>query len=147
MQRAQARLLPDGQRLHLHHGPIDMIVGVSGPGRAEALTRAACRFDTLLDELVAELPLLRLPVGDGPLPEGETAQIMARATARFAPRFLTPMAAVAGAGAETILRAVCEGPGVRKAHVNNGGDVAFYIGPGAAIEAALAAARLVGTQS
>ena len=29
----QAKLLPDGKRLHLHHGPIDLIVGVTGEMR------------------------------------------------------------------------------------------------------------------
>lgn len=136
MQRAQAHWLPDGRRLHLHHGPIDVIVDVTGSGRQAALTRAVARFDTLLSELVAELPRLRAP--DGPTPTGETAQRMLRAVAPFAPDFITPMAAVAGAGAETILAAICDGPGVDKAYVNNGGDVAFHIRPGETMRAAIA---------
>ncbi len=136
MQRAQATWLPDGQRLHLHHGPIDMIVGVTGPGRKAAMARAAARFDTLLDELVTELPRLRLPTG--PAPVGEAARLMTRATRRFAPAFITPMAAVAGAGADTILTAILAGPGVHKAYVNNGGDVAFHLDPGEVIQAAIA---------
>ena len=28
--RAQIRMLPDGRRLHLHDGPIDLIVEVTG---------------------------------------------------------------------------------------------------------------------
>jgi ApbE superfamily uncharacterized protein (UPF0280 family) len=136
MQRAQAHWLSDGRRLHLHHGPIDMIVDVTGPGRQAALTRAVARFDTLLSELVAELPRLRAP--HGPTPTGETAQRMLRAVAPFAPDFITPMAAVAGAGAETILAAICDGPGVDRAYVNNGGDVAFHIGPGETMRAAIA---------
>ena len=74
MTRPQITYLPDGQRLHLHHGPIDMIVGVDGPGREAALGRAATRFDTLLEELVAELPRLRS--GTGPDLIGETARAM-----------------------------------------------------------------------
>jgi len=137
MQRAQATWLPDGRRLHLHHGPIDMIVGVTGPGRDAALGRAVSRFDTLLSELAAELPRLRAP--DGPPPRSETARRMTRAIAPFAPTFVTPMAAVAGAGAETILAAICDGPGVDKAYVNNGGDVAFYLTEGHHMQAAIAA--------
>src|SRR6056297_2850152 len=136
MSGPQATWLPDGQRLHLHHGPIDMIVGIDGPGRKAAFARAAQRFDTLLDELVAELPRLRC--AHGPTPNGETARIMHAATQPFAPRFITPMAAVAGAGAETILRALCDGPGITRAYVNNGGDVAFHLGEGQVIRAALA---------
>lgn len=138
MQRAQITWLPDGQRLHLHHGPIDMILGVTGPGHKPALTRAAARFETLLDELVAELPRLRQPTG--PAPTGEVARRMHNATRPFAPAFITPMAAVAGAGAETILTALLAGPGVHKAYVNNGGDVAFHLSPGETMQAAIASA-------
>jgi len=136
MQRAQATWLPDGKRLHLHHGPIDMIVGVTGPGRKAALGCAAARFESLLDELVSELPRLRSATG--PEPTGETACLMHRATRPFRPAFITPMAAVAGAGAETILAAILAGPGVHKAYVNNGGDVAFHLSPGEHMQAAIA---------
>ena len=136
MQRAQISWLPDGHRLHLHHGPIDMIVGVTGPGRKPALARAAARFETLLEELAAELPRLRHITG--PAPTGETARRMHRATLPFRPGFITPMAAVAGAGADTILAALLKGPGVQKAYVNNGGDVAFHLSPGETMQAAIA---------
>ncbi len=136
MTDAQATYLPDGKRLHLHHGPIDMIVGVTGPGREAALSRAATRFDTLLEELVAELPRLRSQSGPNVL--GETAHLMVAATRVFHPRFVTPMAAVAGAGADTILRAMCNEPGLETAYVNNGGDVAMHIAPGHSMTAALA---------
>ncbi len=61
MQRAQAFLLADGKRLHLQHGPIDLLIEAEGAGRAEAFRRAAVRFRTILDELVAELAILRAP--------------------------------------------------------------------------------------
>lgn len=138
MQRAQASWLPDGRRLHLHHGPVDMIVDVAGPGRRDGLRRAVTRFETLLEELVAELPRLRAETG--PMPQGETARLMAATAARFAPHFITPMAAVAGAGAETILAAICDGPGIAKAYVNNGGDVAFHLTEGKQMQAAIASA-------
>ncbi len=136
MSGAQASWLPDGQRLHLHHGPIDMIVGIDGPGQKAGFARATQRFETLLNELVEELPRLRR--ANGPVPKGETARIMHRATQPFVPRFITPMAAVAGAGAETILRAICDGPGITRAYVNNGGDVAFHLTEGETMRAALA---------
>jgi len=134
--RAQAVWLPDGQRLHLHHGPIDMIVAIEGPGRRAAFERAVARFSTLLDELVAELPRLRSARGTPP--RGETAQLMHKAVRPFADRFVTPMAAVAGAGADTILAATVGGAGIDKAYVNNGGDTAFHLRPGRSIEAAVA---------
>ncbi len=42
--RAQIRLLPDGRRLHLHDGPIDLIVEAFGQTQeVEVAYRAAVR--------------------------------------------------------------------------------------------------------
>lgn len=135
MNGSQASWIAGG-RLHLSHGPIDMILGADGPGRDAGLHRAAWAFEGLLQALVDELPRLRLP--SGPPPQGAVARRMVTAVAPFAPEFITPMAAVAGAGADEILSALCDGPGILRAYVNNGGDVAFHLGPGAAISAAIA---------
>lgn len=131
MSGAQARVLADG-RLHLQHGPIDLILRAEGPGASAAHARALARFDGLLAELVAELPLLRQPVGPGPNPlRGPVARRMWQAAAAFAPAFATPMAGVAGAVAEAVLTAMTDGPGIIRAHVNNGGDIALHLTPGA----------------
>lgn len=125
---ARARMLPGG-RLHLQHGPIDLIVQADAPA---ALTRAAQRFDGLLEGLVAELPLLRQPVAPGANPlRGPVARRMWQAVAPFRPLFVTPMAAVAGAVAEAVLAAMIA-PDVTRAAVNNGGDIALHLAPGAA---------------
>ncbi|MDF0599319.1 UPF0280 family protein [Psychromarinibacter sp. C21-152] len=137
MERAAARLLPDG-RLHLQHGPIDIVAGAEGPGRAAALRRAAVRFERVLEELVAELPLLRAPVSEGHAVSGPVARRMQAATVAFLPAFVTPMAAVAGAVADEIV-SVMASDGVVKAYANNGGDVAFHLGAGASATAAVAA--------
>lgn len=125
-----------GGRLHLHHGPIDMIIGIDGPGRDAGFARAIRAFEGLLQGLVDELPRLRQP--HGPMPRGAVARRMVAAVAPFAPAFITPMAAVAGAGAEEILSALYAGPGIARAYVNNGGDVAFHLGPEMTICAAIA---------
>lgn len=126
-----------GGRLHLHHGPIDMIVGAEGPGQEAGFARAADRFGGLLQELVNELPRLRRATG--PMPKGPVARRMVHAVTPFAPRFITPMAAVAGAGAEEILAALCDGPGIDKAYVNNGGDIAFHLTRGQVMQGIVAA--------
>lgn len=129
------RHLADG-RLHLQHGPIDMIVQADGPASCvrTAYGQAITRFDSLLSELVSELPLLRQPVR--PLPEcplqGRVARAMARAARTHLPTFVTPMAAVAGAGASAILAAMTDVPGLVRAYVNNGGDIALFLAQGAA---------------
>lgn len=125
--------LPDG-RLHLQHGPIDLICLAEGPGAEAAFSRGIGRFDGLLQELVAELPALRSL--DAAV-TGETARLMARAVAPFRPAFITPMAAVAGAVAQTVLAAMA-GPGLSRLAVNNGGDIALWLAPGEGFEVAMA---------
>ena len=133
---AIAALMPDG-RLHLQHGPIDIIAEAFGAPRAVrgAYSRAANRFATVLDELVAELPSLRTVAARV---EGSIACRMAAAVAPFHPDFLTPMAAVAGAVAEEVLAALT-GPGITRAYANNGGDIALWLAPGESLTCALAA--------
>ena len=129
----QRRRLPDG-RLHLHDGPIDLIIEAFGETSAvEAAYIAAWRrFATILDELCAELPLLRAqPRAGCPAPQGQVARRMAAAVAPFlARRFITPMAAVAGAVAEEVLEAMASGRRLARAYVNDGGDIALHLRPG-----------------
>ncbi|MBK0399602.1 UPF0280 family protein [Limibaculum sp. M0105] len=138
---ATARMLPDGRRLHLHHGPIDVIFEAWG-SRAEveaARAQAAARFRSILQELVDELPTLRRPVGDGPSNlSGTVARAMEQAARAHHPTFATPMIAVAGAVADEILRAALSGRRLARAYANNGGDVALHLGPGEAMAAAIA---------
>jgi len=132
--RAQIRLLPDGRRLHLQDGPIDLIVEAFGaPGEVENAYRAACvRFETVLDELCAELPLLRhqcLPESEWP--HGLVARRMMAAVLPYASEFfITPMAAVAGAVAEEILAIMRASALLLRAYVNNGGDIALHLADG-----------------
>ena len=128
----QAALLPDGRRLHLHHGPIDLIVEVIGAPRAAAYARAVDRFDTLLTGLVEELPALRRPLENYAFTD-PVARRMARAVRPFAGTFVTPMAAVAGAVADEVLAALVADAAIPKAYVNNGGDIAFHLEPGQAV--------------
>ena len=108
--RAQIRLLEDGRRLHLHDGPIDLIVEAFGEGSEinAAYRAAAARFVHVLDELCGELTFLRQATRvDGPLPSGVIARRMVAAVVPYCERtFITPMAAVAGAVAEEILDAM-----------------------------------------
>jgi len=130
MSRMQVALLPGGKRLHLQDGPIDLIVGADGePDHVKrAYEVAEIRFSTILDELCTELPLLRQRAEW--LPEGAVARRMWRATSDLAEDiFITPMAAVAGAVAEEVLYAMVTVAEVGRAHVNNGGDIAFHLSP------------------
>jgi ApbE superfamily uncharacterized protein (UPF0280 family) len=120
----------------MHHGPIDIIAQCWGDplAMADAERSAARRFDTVLAELADELTELRR---EGGQPKSVIGQRMARATAAFHPDFITPMAAVAGSVAEEILACLAQ-PGVRRAYVNNGGDIALHLDPGESLTCAVA---------
>ena len=135
MTGPQVQWLADG-RLHLNHGPIDLICEAWGAGAAvdAAYRRAMARFETILPELVAELPALR---SERALLSGGIARRMAEAVQPFHPAFITPMAAVAGSVAEEILGQMI-GPGIARAYVNNGGDIALHLTPGTDFVCALA---------
>jgi hypothetical protein len=136
MTGATATALGDG-RLHLHHGPIDVILEAFGlPGAVRAAhARAVARFDGLLEELVAELPALRSAT---PRPlRGPIARAMADAIAPHRPVFVTPMAAVAGAVADALCAALAEAGDLTRAYANDGGDIALHLAPGAHLTVAL----------
>lgn len=133
-----AVLLPDGKRLHLQHGPIDLILEAWGEPRevAAAYRQATTAFAEVLPGLVRELPLLRTPLsresgeGRGEGFQGPVARRMQSACEAYAEEFITPMAAVAGAVADHMLAAMLAGRGLAKAYVNDGGDIAFHLSPG-----------------
>jgi uncharacterized protein len=128
----QRNWLADG-RLHLNDGPIDLIIEAFGEATAveRAYAAAWTRFATILDELCAELPILRTQATRTSLhPSGVVGRRMADAVMPLcADRFITPMAAVAGAVAEEILDAMTATAPLRRAYVNNGGDIALHLLP------------------
>jgi hypothetical protein len=127
-----------GDRLHLQHGPIDVVLRAWGDPRevAAAERAAAARFATILNELVAELPALRRAVDDELSLHAPVARRMLAACLPFARRgaWLTSMAAVAGAVADELMAAMrAASPGLRKAFVNDGGDIATWTATGEAL--------------
>lgn len=116
-----------GDRLHLQHGPIDLIIGVEGADREACFEAAASRFETVLTGLVAELPALRSPFTSDLTLFGPVARRMVRAVAPHGDGFVTPMAAVAGAVGDEILAAMLREQTPTKAYVNNGGDIALHL--------------------
>ena len=144
---AGPHLLPSGavvnwlgpSRLHLHHGPIDLIVGVDGQKDdvCSAYTNAVNAFDGLLNTLVEELPLLREPYlrseNCSSAFRGPVAKRMAGACEPFirgykSSDFITLMIAVAGSVADYVLDEM--GHRYCRAYVNNGGDIAIRVPSG-----------------
>mgnify|MGYP003335782250 FL=1 len=131
------RLTLDPLRQRWWHGPIDLVI--QAEGQPEVLSAAHARawreFQGLLATLVAELAVLRQPVQperDNPC-QGAVARIMWQACQPLAgpteTDFITPMAAVAGSVAQHLIRHYAL-PGVRRAMINNGGDIALHLAPG-----------------
>jgi len=139
----QAAMLADGRRLHLQHGPIDLVMEAFGaPAAVEASYRAAVhRFETVLTELTDELGLIRAAASArSPAAQGVVARRMQAAVTPFAETiFITPMAAVAGAVADEILAAMIAAADLPRAYVNNGGDIALHLRPGETFSVGLVA--------
>lgn len=125
-----------GGRLHLQHGPIDLVIKAEGDDVARAYGAAEARLETVLSELMGEIDLLRM--NKGPRPEGAIARTMWDAASGH-DVFVTPMAGVAGAVAEAVLQAMLQAGPLTRAYVNNGGDIALHLGAGAAFSVAMAA--------
>jgi uncharacterized protein len=125
----QTALLADG-RLHLQHGPIDLVIWADN---TQAYVAATSRFEAVLGELVGDLAVLRRPVQDAQTATDLTpvACRMVAACVPHAAQFITSMAAVAGAVADEVLAAMLSAqPTLQRAYVNNGGDVAVYLAEG-----------------
>lgn len=132
--------LGDGRRLHLQHGPIDLIIEADGsPDEVRRAYDQACqRFETVLSELVQELPDLRRDYPPAGLClNGSVARRMGAAVLPLAAFRITPMAAVAGAVADEILQAMTAARTLERAYVNNGGDIALMLGSTARFEIAM----------
>ena len=135
--------LDSGQRLHLQHGPIDLVIQALGEHHevTRAYQQAHACFQTVLTDLVAELDYVRSPIGstsaNTPL-AGCVARRMVVAARQFFTHthhsdnqqeglFLTPMIAVAGSVADHVLQAMRYGRSLRRVYVNNGGDIALWL--------------------
>jgi hypothetical protein len=118
--------LGDG-RLHLHHGPIDVILEAFGPPRRCA------------PPMPARCALRRVARGTGrraagpaqrePTPVRGPVARDGRRVAPHRPVFVTPMAAVAGAVADALCAALAAAGDLRRAYANNGGDIALHLAP------------------
>ncbi len=153
----QAMLIGRAQRLHLQHGPIDLVMRLK-PRKSQLPAPPCLKPWTaitprpLLEGLVAELSGLRVDYDPARRFNGPVACRMQAAAAIAGPVFITPMAAVAGAVADQVLAAMLASEAARfakrKIWVNNGGDIAFHASTGwrsvSAVLAGLPEARITG---
>lgn len=121
-----------GERLHLSHGPIDIVLKAWGAAEAVKAAYAAAwaRFPQILPELCDELGDLRRPMSEQPQVTSPVARRMHAACLPYTHVFVTPMAAVAGAVADELLTAMTRAAPLARAFVNDGGDIAVHVTPG-----------------
>lgn len=141
-QRSQ---LMNGQQ-HFSWGPIDLIIGahIEFGGNEKIIKQAHdnawLRFQHILPDLVKELSTLKQavrPETDNPC-NGSIARSMWQACHPLLPNFITPMAAVAGAVADEMIKNYHIN-GIGKAWVNNGGDIAVHLAPNQSIPVGICA--------
>ena len=124
-------MLADG-RLHLQHGPIDLLIDAKGDAREvqQAYARAVDVFSPVLETLTDELEWLRTPLaadsGDVCF-YGPVAQRMMAAIEPYRGVLITPMVAVAGAVADHVLQYVKQGTQLTRLAINNGGDISLAL--------------------
>lgn len=138
-----AQWLIAGRRLHLQHGPIDLVIEAEGePSECKlAFKQALDSFNDVLTTLVSELPVLRSPVNisehNASAVHGEVAKRMVSAVLPHSATYVTPMAAVAGSVADHVLAAMKKQRLLHRAFVNNGGDIALHLSESASYKVGL----------
>ena len=118
-----------GDRLHLRHGPIAIVLRVwAAPDVVRQAHRLVTRhFPKILPELEDEMDEMRLRLQKGHKFQGKVAQRMADAMAPFGG---APVTARAGAVADEVLRIVVAAGAIERAYVVDGSDIAFHLAPG-----------------
>ena len=133
-----AKWLLDGKRLHLQHGPSDLIVYAEG-AQDMAYEAAVARFQTVIEEVPESFHFLNQKSFRVQFSRGKIARRMFFAAVQFAEEgYITPMIAVAGAIADEILEAMTTAACLKRAYVNNGGDIALYLTSGTSFETLMA---------
>ena len=131
-----------GGRLHLSHGPIDVVLKAFGA--PDAVARAHARRGAALSRNPARAlrgaaaPCARDRSAAAPPPQSPVGRRMAAACRPFADEFITPMAAVAGSVADELLAVMLAAAPLDRAYVNDGGDIAVFCAPGQALDIAIA---------
>jgi ApbE superfamily uncharacterized protein (UPF0280 family) len=130
MTRLRVAWLPDGKRLHLQNGALNLILQAFGPPSEVGLAYNAAveRARALATELVEDLPRLQ----SGEAPQTTVGRRAAEACAGV-PGALGPVTALSGAVADEVLAAMVRGGQLDRGFVNNRGAVALHLEDGQSI--------------
>ena len=130
MTRLHVAWLPDGKKLHLHNGPLNLIIQAFGrPAEiGRAYDAAIERARALVTELADDLPRLQA----GHVPQSNAGR-RAVAACAVVPGALGPVTAICGAVADEVLAEMVQAGQLDRGFVNNRGAVALHLAEGQSI--------------
>ena len=115
------------ERLYLEYGPTNLVVEAFHKDKQKIYNYIIENIGEMLSQLSLELAKLRENTKENTRFKSEIAKKMNDSTKIFLPRFITPLASVAGAISETLLDKVLSKFNLKKIFINNGGDVAIFL--------------------
>lgn len=125
-----------GERLHLRHGPVSIVLKLwAAPEVMRQAHRLVMRhFPKIMPELEDEADELAKPLQKAAKFQSKIAQHMADAAAAFGSATVLAADALPGAVADEVLRIMAAAGPMDRAYVNNSGDIAFHLEPGQALK-------------
>ena len=115
------------ERLYLEYGPTNLVVEAFHKDKQKIYNYIIENIGEMLSQLSLELAKLRENTKENTRFKSEIAKKMNDSTKIFLPRFITPLASVAGAISEILLDKVLSKFNLKKIYINNGGDVAIFL--------------------
>lgn len=114
------------RKLYIEYGPTNLEIEVTNDNHIEIYQFILSIFKNKFDELAKEKDKLKRKTLAKRKFNSEIGKIMQKSTEIFLPKFITPMAAVAGSLSESLLNDLLKNFVLDKIYINNGGDVAVY---------------------
>ena len=113
-------------KLFLEYGPTNLEIKVTNENYIEIYQYVIANFKKKFESLAEELDKLKINTSPKKKFVSDVGKIMQKSTEKFLPKFITPMAAVAGSISESLLNDLMANFTLDKIYINNGGDVAIY---------------------
>ena len=121
------RSIIEDNKLFIENGPTNILAEAFSLEKKD-IYNLICEYSSkFLEDLSLEIEILKKPTYENNRFISEIANTMFNSTKLFLPKFITPMASVAGSISELLLLKVLEKFNVNKIYINNGGDISLYI--------------------
>ena len=114
------------EKLYIEYGPTNLEIHVTNENYIEIYQYILSNFKKKFEDLANEQNDLKKTTILNKKFKSDIGKIMQKSTETFLPKFITPMAAVAGSLSESLLNDLMMNFILDKIYINNGGDVAIY---------------------